>query len=196
MITKKDFTRANSDINGNPRYVIHFLQCCPGSWQEDIGTRYAKTIKLMNKIGGRKFHNKQYGGGIVFQSYNLDETIKAIETIKKGAHIMITNIGTCLPDYFRGHHKTVLQVPVWLEITKEELTESIISEYNMCWDHFVEYGDWPDMTDDELRKACNELILTDEPFKDSPIPSLEEQRDGDFWDYVHTFFIWEEENDE
>jgi hypothetical protein len=82
MITKEDFTRVNSDINGNPWYVIHFLQCCLGSWQGDIGTRYTKTIKLMNKLGGRKFHNKQYGGGIVFRSYNLDETIKDIEVIK------------------------------------------------------------------------------------------------------------------
>lgn len=28
----------------------------------------------MNKIGGRKYHVKSFGGGIVFQSYNLAET--------------------------------------------------------------------------------------------------------------------------
>lgn len=58
-----NFTRINNDINGNPRYVCHFL---------NIAKTYEEAVKLANTIGGRKFHNKQYGGGIVFQSYNLD----------------------------------------------------------------------------------------------------------------------------
>lgn len=78
-ITEEDFTRVNSDSNGNPRYVIHFLQCQPYE-----GASYEITVKAMNKIGGRKFHNKQYGGGIVFQSYNLKKDIENIEEIKKG----------------------------------------------------------------------------------------------------------------
>ena len=83
MITKDDFTRINNDVNGNPRYVIHFLKCEPDSWKsEPLGFRYSNVCKLMNKIGGRKFHNKSYGGGIVFQSYSLDETIAHIERIK------------------------------------------------------------------------------------------------------------------
>ena len=83
MITKDDFTRINNDVNGNPRYVIHFLKCEPELWKSDpIGQRYANVCKLMNKIGGRKFHNKSYGGGIVCQSYSLDETIESIERIK------------------------------------------------------------------------------------------------------------------
>lgn len=71
------FTRINNDINGNPRYVIHFLQCRPTD-----SYSYADTCKLMNKIGGRKFHNKQYGGGIVFQSYSLEDTWNSIEELK------------------------------------------------------------------------------------------------------------------
>jgi hypothetical protein len=35
----------------------------------------------MRKIGGKRFHNKQYGGGIVFQSYSLPGTIADIERI-------------------------------------------------------------------------------------------------------------------
>ena len=80
----EDFTRINSDSDGNPRYVVHFLQCEPDSWRlDDRSTRYANVCKLMNNRGGRKFHNKQYGGGIVFRSYNLDDTIKHIEQVKK-----------------------------------------------------------------------------------------------------------------
>lgn len=58
-----NFKRINNDINGNPRYVCHFLNIAPS---------YEQAVKIANTIGGKKFHNKQYGGGIVFQSYNLD----------------------------------------------------------------------------------------------------------------------------
>ena len=83
MITKDDFTRINNDGTGNPRYVIHFLLCVPGpDYTCNTAQLYTKTCKLMNKVGGRKYHNKSYGGGIVFQSYSLDETIEQIERIK------------------------------------------------------------------------------------------------------------------
>lgn len=65
---KLHFDRINNDVNGNPRYVVHFLQCRPNDQYS-----YADTCKLMNKIGGRKYHNKSYGGGIVFQSYSTVE---------------------------------------------------------------------------------------------------------------------------
>ncbi len=59
-----NFTRVNSDSNGNPRYVIHFLA---------LASDYNRAIQLSHKIGGRKYHTKGFGGGIVFQSYSLDE---------------------------------------------------------------------------------------------------------------------------
>lgn len=68
------FTRINNDINGNPRYVIHFLE---------VAKTYERAIKLANKIGGRKYHNKRYGGGLVFQSYSLDELTKHLNEIKE-----------------------------------------------------------------------------------------------------------------
>lgn len=60
------FTRINNDTNGNPRYVIHFLDL-----GADYAADYAATVKWANKMGGRKYHNKSYGGGITFQSYSL-----------------------------------------------------------------------------------------------------------------------------
>jgi hypothetical protein len=68
------FTRINNDINGNPRYVVHFLQ---------IADSYQRALFLARKIGGRKFHNKQYGGGIAFQSYNIEQLEQRIEQIKQ-----------------------------------------------------------------------------------------------------------------
>jgi hypothetical protein len=71
MIKPSDFTRIRNDINGNPRYVCHFLHLDVHGCQSniDVSARYAIACKLANTIGGKKFPNKQYGGGIVFQEY-------------------------------------------------------------------------------------------------------------------------------
>ncbi len=68
------FTRINNDTNGNPRYVIHYLQ---------LADSYERALFLSRQLGGRKFHNKQYGGGIAFQSYNTDALKARIESIKQ-----------------------------------------------------------------------------------------------------------------
>jgi len=64
-----DFERITNDTNGNPRYVCHYL---------DISNDYSEALKLMKAVGGKKFNNKKYGGGIVFQSYNTANTKRAI----------------------------------------------------------------------------------------------------------------------
>ena len=75
-----EFTRINNDVNGNPRYVCHFLSLDVHGWQSNIGLseRYGIACKLANTIGGRKYTSKKYGGGIVFQSYSLDDLISHI----------------------------------------------------------------------------------------------------------------------
>ena len=75
MIKPEDFTRVNSDINGNPRYVCDF------SFFTNDSDNYAIACKRANILGGRKFHNKQYGGGIVFQSYSLQDTCNHINRL-------------------------------------------------------------------------------------------------------------------
>lgn len=88
-------TRINNDINGNPRYVVHYLELLSDKdllrAREDapyrnsmstISTEYSIALKKAKKIGGKKFHNKQFGGGIVFQSYNTYDLIKRINEIK------------------------------------------------------------------------------------------------------------------
>ena len=70
-----DFKRIRSDINGNPRHVIHFLTLEPegaGHGAMTISERYQRVIKAANKLGGRKYHNKSYGGGVVFQAYECE----------------------------------------------------------------------------------------------------------------------------
>ena len=72
-----DFTKVNRDVNGNPRYVVHFLEFLPeGKTSQDFGgvsNAYRLAVKQANKIGGRKYHTKSFGGGIVFQCYNLND---------------------------------------------------------------------------------------------------------------------------
>lgn len=92
---KIEFTRVKNDINGNPRYVCHFLNLCTAEvynapvispWNKTypeftLIQKYAIAVKLANSIGGRKFHNKQYCGGIVFQSYNLHALMLRINEV-------------------------------------------------------------------------------------------------------------------
>lgn len=87
--TKIEFTRINNDTNGNPQYVCHFLNFINDKDEEEAKDNYIKLIskidllyklalKRANTIGGRKYHNKSYGGGIVFRSYNLFDLEKRI----------------------------------------------------------------------------------------------------------------------
>lgn len=71
------FTRVKNDVNGNPRYVCHWLT---------MTSTYDQAIKLANSIGGRKYHNKSYGGGLVFQSYSLDRLIVDINRVTGKAY--------------------------------------------------------------------------------------------------------------
>lgn len=72
------FTRINNDTNGNPRFVVHYLQ---------IADTYERALFLGRKLGGRKFHNKQYGGGISFQSYNTDKLAEKIAQIREAEYL-------------------------------------------------------------------------------------------------------------
>ena len=80
-----EITRIKSDINGNPRRVVHFTELvtdqdraeAPDSL-ERIPFLYRVALNRARKIGGKKFHNKQFGGGIVFQSYSDNELEKDI----------------------------------------------------------------------------------------------------------------------
>lgn len=101
MSNKIEFTRVNNDVNGNPRYVCHFLniplskldlsiiedkitiaksldRCIIGM---ETNLMYQFALKNAKKLGGKKFHNKQYGGGIVFQSYNIQDTERRINEL-------------------------------------------------------------------------------------------------------------------
>ena len=64
-----EYFRVNNDVNGNPRYVIHFLE---------IDDDYNTALNISRKIGGKKYRAKWFGGGIVVQSYNLKTDLQHI----------------------------------------------------------------------------------------------------------------------
>lgn len=88
-----EFTRINNDVNGNPRYVCHFFNLLGKQEQIDINAKarpfeavndmYREAVNKARTIGGRKYHTKNYGGGIVFQSYNIHQTEKDILSLVK-----------------------------------------------------------------------------------------------------------------
>ena len=88
MSNSIEFTRINNNASGNPRYVCHFLQLLTreeldrkGDEWIPIAEKYAIALKRSRKLGGRKFHNRQYGGGIVFSCYGTDELEREIKRV-------------------------------------------------------------------------------------------------------------------
>ena len=83
MATKNDFKRVNNDVYGNPRYVIHFMDLLTDEEKDSlkVSEMYELAVKKARKIGGKRYRGKDFGGGIVFQSYNMEETAKNINDI-------------------------------------------------------------------------------------------------------------------
>ena len=59
-----NFIKIKHDTNGNPRHVT--------SWLGYGFATYAQAIQAANTLGGRKFHTKAFGGGLVFQAYDSE----------------------------------------------------------------------------------------------------------------------------
>ena len=58
--------RIPNDTNGNPRYVVHFRDLGIDLWDYDN----------INKLYGfNKYRAKWFVGGVVFQSYNIEDTL-------------------------------------------------------------------------------------------------------------------------
>ena len=85
--------RAKNDVNGNPRHVVHFTDLEPPETRDarrdamGILERYEAVLKHARKLGGRRFHNKQYGGGVIFQAYECEmpERVARILAMQRGA---------------------------------------------------------------------------------------------------------------
>jgi|APGre2960657404_1045060.scaffolds.fasta_scaffold01666_21 hypothetical protein len=75
--------RVKNDTCGNPRYVVHFLSLLTEEESNslDVFEKYNHALSKARKIGGKKFHNKQFGGGVVFQCYNTESLVNEIAVL-------------------------------------------------------------------------------------------------------------------
>ena len=80
MMKESDVLRVNNDVNGNPRYVVHFLHFLTAKEKEDAGfSGYSLAVKRANAwIGGKRYRAKSYGGSIVFSSYNVESECRHV----------------------------------------------------------------------------------------------------------------------
>ena len=73
------YWRVDSDIYGNPRYIVHYISISSerdGEGATDARARVdARFSAAMNRVGGKRYRGKWFGGGIVFQSYDGDRGV-------------------------------------------------------------------------------------------------------------------------
>lgn len=100
------FTAIKRDTNGNSRHVCHFTNFTKcGEDFEPYESGYALALARAHEIGGRKFSNKQFGGGIVFQAAagELPELVKHIERVSVRWQVLTETICggwvNCWSDY-------------------------------------------------------------------------------------------------
>ena len=64
-----------NDVNGNPRYVVHFL---------DLNIKLSDYDNINKLYGFKKYRAGWFGGGVVFQSYNIEDTLNfALDKVKE-----------------------------------------------------------------------------------------------------------------
>ena len=67
--------RIKNDVNGNPRYVVHF---------SDLGIKLSDYDNINKLYGFKKYRAGWFGGGVVFQSYNIQDTLNfALDKVKE-----------------------------------------------------------------------------------------------------------------
>ena len=71
-----EFYRVNNDSNGHPRYVTHYLAFLH---DDELGMGdYDIAKQRANKLGFKVYRGKDFGGGFVTTSYNLENDIESI----------------------------------------------------------------------------------------------------------------------
>ena len=66
---KIDVYGAKNDMYGNPRYIVHYLA---------LGLDDYESTKQTRSAGLKKYRGKDFGGGFVFQSYNVQASMEKI----------------------------------------------------------------------------------------------------------------------
>ena len=93
--------------------------------------------------------------------------------------IEIYHLDTCLPDYFQGSsYPETIAVPVWSGMTRDDLRESILEEFNTA-------SGWFDSVSGSAGMLEESLVEFLQPFEGF---DLEEPEDDDNWPSVYAYF--------
>ena len=105
-------------------------------------------------------------------------------------NITVSFYDCCLPDYFGGHHLSVLQYPVDGATTRKELCDSLISELHMgVIDYEIEQAN---LDYCQIRTAIKDCLYFKPECQDSDIlfPDLEIwTEEGDGVGSCYAFFV-------
>ena len=64
--------KTTNDVNGSPRYLIHFL---------DLDLNEYESTKATRKAGFKIYRGKAFGGGFVFTSYSVEQELNTMYDI-------------------------------------------------------------------------------------------------------------------
>lgn len=85
-----DLYRVEADVNGNSRYVVHHSALITERDKSDapeglsrIEHLHALALRRANKIGGRKYRARWFGGGVVFQCCHPPALVQDIQRIRE-----------------------------------------------------------------------------------------------------------------
>lgn len=114
--------------------------------------------------------------------------------------ITVSFYDACLPDYFGGHHKPVLQVPVDGSTTRKQLYKGLLSELAQG---VIDYEiDENQLEYDAICEAIKNCIFWNDNCNDNDIvfPTLEtlpEDNELEWCEMCHAFFVvdWEKTED-
>ena len=76
---------ATPDDYGNPRFVVHYLsfpnldpdpECRASGIAQILAMQDRYIDNVRHAVGGKRYRGKDFGGGIVFSSYNVRETLR------------------------------------------------------------------------------------------------------------------------
>lgn len=87
--------KISHDANGNPRYIVPYYTLGLTTYPE-------RTPKSLTKLGLSKYRGREFGGGYVFQSYNLSESLDFYYDKINGA-ITLADLATKYRDWYATH---------------------------------------------------------------------------------------------
>ena len=77
--------RTTSDYYGNPRFVVHYLafpnldpdpERMARGIDEIVSMQNQYIENVRHAVGGRRYRGRDFGGGVVFSSYNVRDTLR------------------------------------------------------------------------------------------------------------------------